>query len=245
MRRLIKVLMVLAMTLAGVSVAGSAAARAPMQVSLDGVGQTGGWESAYVSGTVICPSGATDVALTVVLTQGELSGQATTSDLVCDGTRHPFEVSVWSFDQYDPGRAWVAASLTASTAAGSAYPVAEDANRVWLRPRASLRVRWPAVLNTDGTITLTMLAICRRPEFEVDDIYVQAIRSDSLVTANTGEVPCDGRWHRYRVVLEPEAGAPFTAGRLELSVQMDVWSATEGDAFGGAGWFGLIRVRAR
>jgi hypothetical protein len=235
----------------GVAAIATAAPPPPAQVTLDGVGLLGRYDDALVSGSLRCQAGSVEPELVVRVTQGMVTGASAVNNVACDGAWHRFTVSVFTVSldgPYVPGDSWVDARLTVhDPASHDPLPQGHDANNVWLRPNAKITPVWPLVINDDGTMTVTMYAVCRGP-WAASSISVQLNRTSDLLIVGTAylespPVICDGQRHWVEVVVEPIPGITFVEKPLRVTLFFSIWDeADTGDPINGVSWEGQIRV---
>jgi len=222
------------------------------QVTLDGTGVIGRFDSAVISGSLQCRAGSVQQELVVTVTQGADSGTSVLNNFTCDGTWHRFTTESLTDPlggPFEPGNTWVDARLTVYEPVNyDPLPQGHDANAVWLRPNVKVTAVWPMVLGSDGNVTVTVDAVCRGP-WAADSIGVNLYQGlnglDAYGETYVGypPVPCDGKLHRLKVVVEPLGDTVFRIRPTILALSMSIWDeAWTGDPINGYTWQGQVRI---
>lgn len=257
MRRLPQV--VLAATMAVIvsslaTVANAAPKSKGPTVTLDGVAVTSQWETAEFSGSASCPAGATNQELVITVTQGDQSGSERAANVVCDGKNHRFTVSVRPDVGvvFEVGNAWVEARLTATDPkSGTTLRPGTDANYVWIRPSGKITPLWPVVLNKNGSMTVTVDAVCRGP-WLVNAISAEVRQpGDPLGNIDASgyfsypDVPCDGQKHRLKLTLAPTGNRPLVAKPSNVRLMIGLEDPVHFDPVDQWRWNGTVTVVRR
>lgn len=254
-RSLTRAMMAGVLVLSGlVGFAAPASAAPPAaSVSLDSIGVIGRFASAVISGGYQCPQGGVEQELAITIYQGAERGRIALSSIVCDGQQHRFTTSLLTnrLGSFQPRAAWVEATLTLEDPLRrDLVPPGDDSTAVWLRPNVQIDPVWPLVLNRNGTMTVTVDAVCRGP-WATDRVGVMLAQgSDSQVDGatylSTPDVPCDGDLHRLRLVVRPAPGVQFDASRTTVWLGMSIWDEPDtGDPINRDTWQGQVRLVRR
>lgn len=255
MRRLLHLLITSAIVVGSYGLTTTTAVAAPKKsvtVTLDGVGVTSQWEFAEFSGAASCQAGAINQQLAITVTQGSHSGSTTATSIICDGKKNRFSVKVRPDVgvEFEVGNAWVEARLTVhDPKTGSASQPATDANFVWIRPSGKITPVWPAVINKDGTMTVTADAVCRGP-WVVNEVTVDVRQpGDPLLNASRAwsypDVPCDAKKHRLTFTLTPPEGKKFVPRASNVQLSLGLEDPVEFDPVDQWWWGGTVSVVRR
>jgi hypothetical protein len=97
-------------------------------------------------------------------------------------------------------------------------------------PAATVKIDKHVRLKANGVAVVTFWARCRPDvsSFELDVSLRQGDLFGSTPRVEAGVVPCDGKPHRMRVGVLPEAGA-YVPGRATADIFLGVFDQEEGD----------------
>ena len=197
------------------------AATPPGEIRVEGPAHEGARGQILLDLRISCRSGLTASELSVTYSQGDRtdpSGLA--SPPACDGRFHRLRLS--SNEAFDTGRAHVDIVLTlVDTATGNPRGTVTSSRDIFVRPAAVVKLPRTAVLTSVGAARAVVWARCDEP-WTLGDYLVSASQDGGPVATVSLTIPCDGRFHSSRVVLQPEGGS-FAPGRIRLDSELTVF----------------------